>query len=57
VVKVALLGLSAAWSIVLGHRLLGAQGISPPRRWLPLIPGAAGSLAVGAAWYPAVLGA
>jgi hypothetical protein len=55
--KAALLALSAVWSIVLGHRLLAGQGIVPSRRWLPLLPGAAGSLAVGAAWYPAVLGA
>jgi len=56
-VKAALLILSALWSIVLGYRLLARQGVAPAQRWLPLLPGGAGSVMVGAAWYPAVLAA
>jgi hypothetical protein len=43
-----------AWSLFLGWRLLADQGLTPTARWLPLLPGALGSLAVAAAWYPAI---
>jgi hypothetical protein len=53
-VKAALFAAGALWSLYLGWRLLAAQGIPGRWRWLPLLPGATGSLAVGAAWYPAI---
>ena len=53
-VKGALFGAGVLWSLRLGERLLAAQGVAAGRRWLVLIPGAVGSLAVGAAWYPAI---
>ena len=49
--------LGALWSLRLGDRLLAAQGVPATMRWLPLLPGALGSFAVGAAWYPALFGA
>ena len=42
------------WSLRLGWRLLARQEVPARRRWLALIPGALGSLAVGAAWSPAI---
>ena len=55
-VKVALFLGGFLWSIWLGNRILGAQGVSAARRWLPLVPGVAGSLIVGAAWWPGIFG-
>jgi 4Fe-4S binding domain len=46
-----LLGL--LWSIYLGRRILARQGT---HRWLPLLPGLLGSLAVGLGWGPAIFG-
>lgn len=54
--KAALFLLAVAWSLRLGERLLARQGVPPGRRWLPLLPGMAGSLLVGAAWWPAIFG-
>jgi len=53
-VKGALFLAGCLWSLHLGNRLLAAQGVLLARRWLPLLPGALGSAAVGAAWYPAI---
>jgi polyferredoxin len=44
------------WSIWLGDRILARQGIAAKWRWLPLVPGLAGSLAVGVGWWPAIFG-
>jgi len=44
------------WSVWLGNRILGSQGVSAARRWLPLVPGVAGSLCVGLAWWPGIFG-
>ncbi|HKJ76019.1 MAG TPA: 4Fe-4S binding protein, partial [Gammaproteobacteria bacterium] len=54
--KAVLFGLGLAWSLFLGFRILGRQGLPLARRWLPMVPGAVGSLAVGAAWWPALFG-
>ncbi len=51
---VFLLGL--VWSVYLGERILARQGAAPRRRWLPLLPGTAGSVLVGLAWWPAIFG-
>jgi len=55
-VKALLFGAGALWSLWLGDRLLKGQGLAPSRRWLPAIPGALGSLAVGLAWWPGIFG-
>ena len=49
-----LLGL--LWSVYLGERILARQGVAPIRRWIPLIPGLIGTLAVGFGWWPAIFG-
>ncbi len=55
-VKAALFGLGMAWSVVLGRRLLGEQGLHGTRRWLALVPLLAGICAIGLAWRPAIFG-
>jgi hypothetical protein len=55
-VKAALFMTGLVWSIRLGHQILGVQGVPLARRWLPLAPGLAGSLFVGAAWWPGIFG-
>lgn len=55
-VKAALLFTGLVWSIWLGNRILGSRGVPAGRRWLPLAPGLAGSLFVGAAWWPGIFG-
>lgn len=53
-VKGALFIAGGLWSLRLGERLLARQGVPARWRWLALVPGALGSAAVGAAWYPAI---
>ena len=48
--------MSLIWSIYLGDRILARQGLSAIKRWIPLVPGAIGSLLVGLAWWPAIMG-
>lgn len=55
-VKGALFLLGVAWSIQLGERILARQGVAFRRRWLPLLPGLAGSGIVGYAWWLAIFG-
>lgn len=55
-VKGGLFTLSLMWSIFLGYRILGRQGVAAYKRWLPLIPGIFGSVVVAAAWWPALFG-
>lgn len=47
---------SILWSLWLGWKILAHQGLNPPNRLLPLLPGLLGSLAVGAAWWPGIFG-
>jgi polyferredoxin len=54
--KAALFSGGLLWSVWLGNRILGSQGVAVHQRWLPLLPGLAGSLFVGAAWWPGVFG-
>lgn len=54
--KAALFALSVIWSLMLGHRLLGAQGLSGVRRWTTLIPMIVGIGLIGLAWWPAIFG-
>ena len=44
------------WSIWLAERILSRQGVAASRRWIPLLPGVAGSIVVGIAWWPAIFG-
>lgn len=55
-VKSAFFLLGVLWSVWLGERILARQGVRPAWRWLPLLPGLAGSCAVGACWWPAIFG-
>ena len=48
--------IGVVWSIWLGDRILKRQGIDVSKRWLPLLPGIAGSLFVGFGWWPAIFG-
>lgn len=56
-VKTGLFCTGGLWSLYLGERLLARQGVPARWRWLALLPGLLGSLAIGAAWYPAVFSA
>ena len=53
-IKAALFFVSVIWSLYLGYRLLGVQGLSGLRRGAALVPGALGIAVVGAAWWPAI---
>lgn len=44
------------WSLFLAERILLRQGVKGGVRLLPLLPGLAGSIAVGLAWWPAIFG-
>jgi len=54
--KGALLSAALVWSVYLGYRILQNQGVSRRGRWLSLLPGVTGSLAVASAWWPAIVG-
>ncbi len=54
-VKLALFGISLAWSLRLGLRIVQRQGVRKGRGWT-MVPGLTGSLAVGLAWWPALFG-
>jgi hypothetical protein len=55
-IKAALFAGSLAWSIGLGHRLAGGEGLHGARRWVAIMPCVLGSLAIGLAWAPAIFG-
>ncbi|HET7307487.1 MAG TPA: 4Fe-4S binding protein [Gammaproteobacteria bacterium] len=55
-IKALLFAGSLAWSIGLGHRLAGGQGLAGARRWAALAPCVIGSLMIGVAWWPAIFG-
>ena len=55
-VKGSLFVLSLLWSIFLGYKILGRQGVAPKHRWIPLIPGIAGSSIIAAIWWLALFG-
>lgn len=48
--------IGALWSVWLGDRILARQGVGASWRWLPLLPGLAGSAVVGMCWWPAIFG-
>lgn len=48
--------IGVVWSIWLGDRILRRQGLPLAKRWMPLLPGIAGSLFVGFGWWPAIFG-
>jgi 4Fe-4S binding protein len=53
-VKASLFVPAIAWSVYLGDRILSRQGLKKNVRWIPLLPGIAGSLMVAFAWWPAL---
>lgn len=53
-VKGGLFAGGGLWSLLLGERLLAAQGVAGRWRLPVLLPGLVGTAAVGAAWYPAL---
>jgi polyferredoxin len=53
-VKASLFLPTIAWSIYLGERILCNQGVVTRYRWIPLLPGAMGSLILALAWWPAL---
>ena len=55
-IKGTLFLIGLIWSIHLGQCILARQGLPFSKRLLPLLPGLLGSLAVGAAWAPAIFG-
>ena len=54
--QVLLFVLGMLWSLALGRRLLGVQGLSGARCALALMPLLVGVLLLGAAWWPAIFG-
>ncbi|TAM64218.1 MAG: 4Fe-4S binding protein [Rhodanobacter sp.] len=54
--KAVLFVLGMVWSLALGRRLLGAQGLSGTRRAAALLPLLAGVVILGLAWWPAIFG-
>ncbi len=54
VAKATLFALGVAWSVVLGHRLLGGEGLRGAKRWLALAPLVIGIAAIGFAWSAAI---
>jgi polyferredoxin len=56
IAKVALFSVSFVWSIYLGWRILGEQGLPPAERPLPLIPGVIGSVLAGVSWWVTIFG-
>ncbi len=56
VIKAVLFGLSVIWSLGLGLKLLGKQGLGGIRRIVALAPTLVGIGVVGLAWSPALFG-
>lgn len=55
-IRGGLFAIGVVWSIWLGYRILANQQVAVQHRWLPLMPGLAGSLFVGLCWWPAIFG-
>ncbi len=55
-IKATLLAGSILWSIHLGRSMLQRQNIHGIRQGIALLPGIAGSLFIGFAWWPAIFG-
>ncbi|MDR1936201.1 MAG: 4Fe-4S binding protein [Candidatus Accumulibacter sp.] len=54
--KEALFSVGFVWSVYLGWRLLGEQGLPPAKRWVPAFPGTLGSVLAGISWWVAIFG-
>ena len=55
-IKLGLFALGVLWSLLLGSRLLAAQGLRGARQALALLPLFAGVAVIGFAWWPAIFG-
>jgi len=55
-IQAALFGISVVWSLSLGRRLLGIQGLAGPRRWAAMAPTAGAIGLIALAWWPAIFG-
>lgn len=55
-IKLGLFALGVLWSLVLGRRLLAAQGLIGARQLTALLPLFAGVGVIGLAWWPAIFG-
>lgn len=55
-VKGGLFLIGVAWSVWLSQKILARQGVPATKRWLPILPGLAGNLVIGACWWPAIFG-
>ncbi|MEH6576704.1 MAG: hypothetical protein V7731_06455 [Amphritea sp.] len=55
-VKAILFAISLLWSLFLGYKILGRQGVAADQRWIPLVPGLLGSGIVALCWWPALFG-
>lgn len=54
ILKGGLFILGVVWSVWLSQKILARQGVPARRRWLPILPGLAGSLFIGVCWWPAI---
>lgn len=52
--KGTLFVLSLLWSVFLGNKILARQGVPFQQRWIPLLPGVAGSVVIAALWWLAL---
>jgi hypothetical protein len=55
-IKMILFCIGILWSLRLSMAILDRQGVIAARRWLAALPGIAGSLALGTAWWPGIFG-
>ena len=56
-IKGGLYLVGVVWSVWLSQKILARQGVPTSRRWLPILPGIAGSIVIGACWWPVIVGA
>ena len=53
-IKLGIFYLSLLWSVWIGFKILGDQGVHWKWRWIPMLPGLLGSVLVGMAWKIAI---
>lgn len=55
-IKLTIFAISFLWSLWLAWNILKNQGVAKRVRYIPMLPGAIGSLLVGVAWWPSIFG-